>query len=311
MRLSRLSFALLAGCPIALAAQRIDPSTYSEMRWRMIGPYRASRTKAAAGIPNQPNVFYVGVVNGGVWKTTDYGRTWNPIFDDQPTGSIGAIAVAPSNPNVVYVGSGEGLQRPDLSVGDGIYKSTDAGATWTHLGLRDGQQIPQIVVDPRDPDRLYVAVLGHPYGPNAERGTLQVHRRREDVSENPLQGREHRRCRRRARSGESGHRLRGAMGGAAGPVGERRVLRRRAAACSNRPTRARRGSDLAPACRRSSRMDWAASASRWRRVCRAGCSRRSKRAAAPVCIGRTTPARAGTWRRPTIAWRPARRTPPR
>jgi len=173
VRLSRLSFVLLAGCPIALAAQRIDPSTYSEMRWRMIGPYRASRTKAAAGIPNQPNVFYVGVVNGGVWKTTDYGRTWNPIFDDQPTGSIGAIAVAPSNPNIVYVGSGEGLQRPDLSVGDGVYKSTDAGASWTHLGLRDGQQIPQIAVDPRDPDRLYVAVLGHPYGPNAERGLFK------------------------------------------------------------------------------------------------------------------------------------------
>ena len=157
----------------SLSAQQIDPSMYSEMRWRMIGPFRASRTKAAAGIPSQPNVFYVGVVNGGVWKTTDYGRTWNPIFDDQPTGSIGAIAVAPSNPNVVYVGSGEGLQRPDLSVGDGIYKSTDAGATWTHLGLRDGQQIPQIVVDPRDPEKLYVAVLGHPYGPNAERGLFK------------------------------------------------------------------------------------------------------------------------------------------
>ena len=108
-----------------------------------------------------------------MWKTTDYGRTWNPIFDDQPTGSIGAIAVAPSNPNIIYVGSGEGLQRPDLSTGDGIYKSTDAGKTWTHLGLRDGQQIPQIAVDPRDPNRLFVAVLGHPYGPNAERGVFR------------------------------------------------------------------------------------------------------------------------------------------
>ena len=105
-------FAFLAAA--SLGAQQIDPSMYSEMRWRMIGPFRASRTKAAAGIPTQPNVFYVGVVNGGVWKTTDYGRTWNPIFDEQPTGSIGSIAVAPSNPNVVYVGSGEGLQRPDL-----------------------------------------------------------------------------------------------------------------------------------------------------------------------------------------------------
>ena len=159
---------LCASVPID--AQRIDPQLFAEMRWRMIGPHRASRTKAAAGIPNQPNVFYIGVVNGGVWKTADYGRTWNPIFDDQPTGSIGAIAIAPSNPNVIYVGSGEGLQRPDLSTGDGVYKSTDGGKTWSHLGLRDGQQIPQIVVDPRDPNRLFVAVLGHPYGPNAERG---------------------------------------------------------------------------------------------------------------------------------------------
>ena len=140
------------------------------MRWRPIGPFRGGRTKAITGVPSQPSVFYAGAVNGGVWKTNDYGRTWTPIFDDQPTGSIGAIAVAPSDPNVVYVGSGEGLPRPDLSVGDGIYKSTDAGQTWTHLGLRDGQQIPMIVVDPRDANRLLVAVLGHPYGPNAERG---------------------------------------------------------------------------------------------------------------------------------------------
>jgi len=146
---------------------------YSELRWRMIGPFRASRTKAAVGIPDQPNVFYIGAVDGGVWKTDDYGRTWNPIFDAQPSGSIGAIAIAPSNPNIIYVGSGEGLQRPDLSTGDGVYRSTDAGKTWTHLGLRDGQQIPQIAVDPRDPNRLFVAVMGHPYGPNAERGLFR------------------------------------------------------------------------------------------------------------------------------------------
>src|SRR5207248_5581870 len=103
----------------------------------------------------------------------DAGRTWNPIFDDQPTGSIGAIAVAPSNSNIIYAGSGEGLQRPDLSTGNGIYKSTDAGKTWTHLGLRDGQQIPMIAVDPHDPNRLFVAVLGHPYGANPERGIFR------------------------------------------------------------------------------------------------------------------------------------------
>ena len=140
------------------------------MRWRNIGPFRGGRTRAVSGVASQPNVFYIGAVNGGVWKTTDYGRTWQPIFDQQPTGSIGAIAVAPSDPNIVYVGSGEGLHRPDLSVGDGIYKSTDAGATWTHLGLREGQQISTMAVDPRDPNRLFVAVAGHPYGPNPERG---------------------------------------------------------------------------------------------------------------------------------------------
>ncbi len=145
----------------------------SALRYRMIGPFRGGRTKAASGVASQPNVFYIGPVNGGVWKSTDYGRVWTPIFDEEPTGSIGAIAVAPSNPDVVYVGNGEGLQRPDLSTGDGIYKSTDAGKTWRHLGLRDGQQIPQIAVDPANPDRLYVAVLGHPYGPNEERGVFR------------------------------------------------------------------------------------------------------------------------------------------
>ena len=163
----------MAGYQPRLIAQQYDSDLFNEMHWRMIGPFRGGRTKAAAGIPSQPNVFYIGVVNGGVWKTTDYGRIWRPIFDDQPTGSIGAIAVALSDPNVIYVGSGEGLQRPDLSTGDGIYKSTDAGETWTHLGLRDGQQIPQIIVDPDDPNRLFVAVLGHPYGPNEERGIFR------------------------------------------------------------------------------------------------------------------------------------------
>ncbi len=139
----------------------------------MMGPFRGGRTRAATGVPSQPNVFYMGQVNGGVWKSDDYGRTWNPIFDQESTQSIGAIAVAPSNPNIIYVASGEGLHRPDLSVGNGIYKSTDAGKTWTHLGLRDGQQIPAIAVDPRDPNRVFAAVLGHPYGPNEERGLFR------------------------------------------------------------------------------------------------------------------------------------------
>jgi len=164
---------LLIAAVSAAAAQPFNPKYFKEMRWRSIGPYRGGRTRAVAGVPTQPHVFYIGVCNGGVWKTNDAGRTWRPIFDSQPTGSIGAIAVAPSDPRVVYVGCGEGLQRPDLSIGDGVYKSTDAGLTWTHLGLRDGQQIPQIIVDPRNPDRLFVAVLGHPYGPNPERGIFR------------------------------------------------------------------------------------------------------------------------------------------
>ncbi|MGB8128697.1 MAG: glycoside hydrolase [Candidatus Angelobacter sp.] len=151
----------------------VPESLLSSLHWRSIGPYRGGRTRGVAGVPSQPNVFYIGVCNGGVWKTNDYGRTWQPIFDDQPTGSIGAIAVAASDPNVVYVGSGEGLHRPDLSVGDGIYKSIDAGKTWTHLGLRDGQQIPQLAVDPRDPNKVFAAVAGHPYGPNEERGVYR------------------------------------------------------------------------------------------------------------------------------------------
>ena len=148
-------------------------SLFGELRWRDIGPYRGGRTKAAAGVPSKPGLFYVGAVNGGVWRTEDYGRSWAPIFDDQPTGSIGAVAVSPANPLVLYVGSGEGLQRPDLSTGDGIYRSADGGRTWKHLGLREGQQIPQVAVDPKDPDRLFVAVLGHPYGPNEQRGIFR------------------------------------------------------------------------------------------------------------------------------------------
>jgi photosystem II stability/assembly factor-like uncharacterized protein len=175
-----LCLLLFVAAAIPLPARQEGASTpgphgglFSEMRWRNIGPLRGGRTKAIAGVPSQPFTFYFGMVNGGVWKTTNAGRTWTPIFDDQPTGSIGAIAVAPSDPNIIYVGSGEGLQRPDLAIGDGIYKSIDAGKTWKHLGLRDGQQIPRIEVDPKNPNRLFVAVLGHPYGRNEQRGIFR------------------------------------------------------------------------------------------------------------------------------------------
>ncbi|HKG60517.1 MAG TPA: hypothetical protein VKB05_12235 [Pyrinomonadaceae bacterium] len=163
---------LLVISPIIHAQVPTDKLSQA-LKWRMIGPFRAGRTVGATGVPGQPNVFYIGVNNGGVWKTTDYGHTWKSIFDDQPTGSIGALAIAPSNPDTIYVGSGEGLQRPDLSTGDGMYKSTDGGKTWRHLGLRDAQQIGAILVDPRNPNLVYVAALGHPYGPNEERGVFR------------------------------------------------------------------------------------------------------------------------------------------
>src|SRR3989442_978018 len=173
---------LIGVCGSALA-QQFSPDLFKSLHWRNIGPFRGGRTRAVAGVPSQPNVFYIAQVNGGVFKTTDYGRTWFPIFDDQPTGSVGCIAVAPSDPKIIYVGSGEGLQRPDLAVGDGMYKSTDAGKTWTQLGtylrhigepaLRDAQQITAIVVDPKDANRVYVAAQGHPYGPNVERGVFR------------------------------------------------------------------------------------------------------------------------------------------
>jgi len=173
--LAALVLILSAAAVVPLPAQQpqVAPNLFGDMKWRNIGPFRAGRTKAAAGHASQPYTFYIGMVNGGVWKTTDAGRTWNPIFDDQPTGSIGWVAVAPSDPNVVYVGSGEGLPRPDLAVGDGIYRSADAGKTWTHLGLRDAQQIPKIAIDPKNPNRIFVAALGHPYGPNPERGIFR------------------------------------------------------------------------------------------------------------------------------------------
>ena len=163
-----------AGAQTGNTRQNVQSTKYyAEMHWREIGPTRGGRARALDGVPSQPNVFYAGYDNGGVWRSTDYGANWVPLFDNEPTSSIGAIAVAPSDPNIIYVGTGAGIIRPDLSVGDGMYKSTDAGKTWTHPGLRDTQMIANIVVDPHDPNRLFVAALGHPYGPNEERGIFR------------------------------------------------------------------------------------------------------------------------------------------
>jgi photosystem II stability/assembly factor-like uncharacterized protein len=165
--------ASLGGAAVLRAAE-IEPTHYQDLRYRLVGPFRASRTVGAVGVPTQPNVFYIGINNGGVWKTDDFGRTWTPIFDDAPTGSVGDIAVSPSHPNVLYVGSGEGLHRPDLAVGDGIFKSSDGGKSWTHVGLEDVQQVGRLIVHPTDPDVVFVAGLGHPYGPNEERGVFRT-----------------------------------------------------------------------------------------------------------------------------------------
>jgi photosystem II stability/assembly factor-like uncharacterized protein len=161
----------MAGLP--QAGEKFDQKFFGEMKWRSIGPFRAGRTLAVTGVRGQPEVYYFGSVNGGVWKTNDAGRTWNPIFDSQPVGSIGAIAVAPSNANVIYVGSGEADMRSSISYGNGMYKSTDAGKTWTHIGLEASRQIARIVVDPEDSEKVFVAALGHAYGPNKERGVFR------------------------------------------------------------------------------------------------------------------------------------------
>ena len=157
----------------AAASNASRNSPFGDLHWRLIGPFRAGRTLAVTGVPGQPRHFYFGSVNGGVWETNDTGRTWNPIFDSQDVGSIGAIAVAPSNPNVIYVGSGEADMRSDIAQGKGMYKSVDAGKSWSKIGLTDTQQIGMIRVDPRDPNRVFVAALGHPYGPNAQRGVFR------------------------------------------------------------------------------------------------------------------------------------------
>jgi len=164
---------LLLLAPLQSLAQTPAPPFFDALQWRCIGPHRGGRTVGAVGVPQQPGTFYIGVNNGGVWKTTDYGRVWTPIFDDQPTGSIGDVAVAPSDPKILYVASGEGIQRPDLSVGNGVYRSSDGGNTWANTGLRDGLQIGGLAIDPTNPERVFAAVLGHPYGPNAERGVFR------------------------------------------------------------------------------------------------------------------------------------------
>ncbi len=163
-------FLLLA---VAALAQPVPPELVNGLKWRLIGPFRGGRVVAVAGVPGDPAAFYFGSVDGGIWKTTDAGVVWTPIFDGQPVASIGALAVAPSDPKTIYAGTGETDIRSDLSTGNGVYKSTDGGATWTHIGMEDTRQVSRIVIDPRNPAIVYVGALGHAYGPNEERGVYK------------------------------------------------------------------------------------------------------------------------------------------
>src|SRR5579862_7414928 len=151
----------------------VDAADYQALHWRLIGPFRGGRVLAVTGIAGDSRHFYFGAVDGGVWATKDAGRTWQPIFDREPVGSIGALVLAPSNPSTIYVGTGEADMRSDIAQGNGMYKSADGGKHWTHIGLTDSRQIARILVDPHDPNLVYVAALGHPYGPNAERGVFR------------------------------------------------------------------------------------------------------------------------------------------
>ncbi|MBV9170752.1 MAG: glycosyl hydrolase, partial [Chloroflexi bacterium] len=158
----------------APAAMSLDPSLFKALQWRCIGPYRGGRALTASGIPGNATTFYFGAVAGGVWKTTNGGATWSSLTDGTRISSVGALAVAPSNPEVIYVGTGEAAPRGDITYGDGVYKSVDAGRSWSHVGLDDTRQIGALIVDPKNADIVLVAALGHAFGPNRERGVYRT-----------------------------------------------------------------------------------------------------------------------------------------
>ena len=175
--MARKSFALLLlslSLSASLAAATFEAKQFAAMQWREVGPFRGGRSAAVEGIPSQPDTYYFGSVGGGVWKTIDGGVTWKAVSDGFFGGSIGAVAVSEWDPNVVYAGGGEKTVRGNVSHGDGMWKSTDAGQTWTHVGLKDSRHIPRVRIHPRNPDLVYAAVLGHLFGPSQERGVYRT-----------------------------------------------------------------------------------------------------------------------------------------
>jgi photosystem II stability/assembly factor-like uncharacterized protein len=173
LKLKSLLLVLLCFPLRPLGAQSVSPDLFSGLKWRLIGPFRGGRAITAAGVPGDSNTFYFGAVDGGIWKTMNAGVTWSPVFDGQPIASIGGIAVAPSDPKVIYAGTGESDIRSDLASGDGVYRSSDGGVSWQNIGLRDTRQISRIVIDPRNANVVYVGALGHAYGPNDGRGVYK------------------------------------------------------------------------------------------------------------------------------------------
>src|SRR4030081_2922748 len=169
-----LALSVLALCSLA-SAETYDAALFTALKWRNIGPNRGGRSITSAGSPSRPLEYYFGAVGGGLWKTTDGGQTWKPVTDGQlKSSSVGAVAISESNPDVVYIGMGETELRGNIMQGDGVYKTVDAGKTWKNIGLTDTQAISRVRVHPTNPDIVYVAALGHPYGPNTERGVFRT-----------------------------------------------------------------------------------------------------------------------------------------
>ena len=168
-----IDFFILVGYLVPSYAQQISPDLYKQLKYRFIGP-QGNRIIAVVGVPGNPNIYYIGAASGGIFKSTDGGIHWEPIFDDQPVSSIGSLAIAPSDANIIWAGTGETFIRSNISIGNGIYKSTDGGKTWTHMGLEKTGRIGRIVIDPRNSDIVFAAAMGHCYGPQPERGVFRT-----------------------------------------------------------------------------------------------------------------------------------------